>query len=78
MSPDEIGRIVAGVEVKTGWTFCLEDVNEVLQYSKQKARSNGRGDDYIPVLFENELRDFVMRETINSIGRERLCAKFAT
>lgn len=78
MSSHEIHRIVASVESKTGWTFFLEDVLSVLQYAEQKAAQNGKGDDYIPILFENELRDLVMREVINCIGREKPCVRNVT
>lgn len=76
MSSDEIRRIVVGVEAKTGWTFRHKDVYEVLQYTEQKARQNGKGQDYIPILFENELRDFVTRSVINAQGRLNECARF--
>ena len=56
MSSDEIRRIVVGVEAKMGWTFRHKDVCEILQYTEQKARQNGKGQGYVPILFENELR----------------------
>ena len=71
MSSDEIRRIVVGVEAKTGWTFRHKDVCEILQYTEQKARQN------VPILFENELRDFVTRSVINAQGRLNECARFA-
>lgn len=77
MSSDEIRRIVVGVEAKTGWTFRYKDVCEILQYTEQKARQNGKGQDYVPILFENELRDFMTRSIINAKGRLNECARFA-
>lgn len=53
MSSDEIRRIVVGVEAKMGWTFRHKDVCEILQYTEQKARQNGKGQGYVPILFEN-------------------------
>lgn len=76
MSSDEIRRIVVGVEAKTGWTFRYKDVCEILQYTEQKARQNGKGQDYVPILFENELRDFMARSVINAKGRLNECARF--
>ena len=58
--------------------FRLEDIHTALQYTERKAKLNGKGDDYIPVLFENELRDFVMREIINTRGRMNKCVIPAT
>ena len=77
MSSDGIRRIVVGVEAKTGWTFRYKDVCEILQYTERKARQNGKGQDYVPILFENELRDFVTRSVINAKGRLNECARFA-
>lgn len=77
MSSDEIRRIVVGVEAKTGWTFRYKDVCEILQYTERKARQNGKWQDYVPILFENELRDFVTRSVINAKGRLNECARFA-
>ena len=73
----EIRRIVVGVEAKMGWTFRHKDVCEILQYTEQKARQNGKGQGYVPILFENELRDFVTRSVINAQGRLNECARFA-
>jgi hypothetical protein len=78
VSADEIRCIVVNVEVETGLTFRLEDIHTALQYTERKAKLNGKGDDYIPVLFENELRDFVMREIINTRGRMNKCVIPAT
>ena len=77
MSSDEIRRIVVGVEAKMGWTFRHKDVCEILQYTEQKARQNGKGQGYVPILFENELRDFVTRSVINAQGMLNECARFA-
>lgn len=76
MSSEEIRRIVVGVEAKTGWTFRYKDICEILQYTEQKAMNNGKGKDYVPILFENELRDFVTRSVINAKGRLNECARF--
>ena len=35
---------------------------------------NGKDEAYVPLLFRNELEDYVMRERINAIGRRNLCA----
>ena len=71
MSSDEIRRIVVGVEAKMGWTFRHKDVCEILQYTEQKARQNGKGQGYVPI------RDFVTRSVINAQGRLNECARFA-
>lgn len=78
MSIQEIQDIVSGVEEKLGWVFFPDEIEDVLQYTIRKAALNRKGDDYIPILFENELRDSVMREKINYMGRKNLCARSAT
>lgn len=78
MSQDEIQSIASGVEEKLGWVFTPEEVEDVLKYTVRKATLNHKGEDYIPILFENELRDSVMRAAINYMGRKNLCARNAT
>lgn len=78
MSADEIQSIVSGVEEKLGWVFDPEDIENVLEHTIRKAALNHKGEDYIPILFENELRDSVMREVINYMGRKNRCAANAT
>lgn len=78
MSADEIQSIVLGVEEKLGWEFSQEEVDKILKYTIRKATLNHKGEDYIPILFENELRDSVMREVINYMGRKNRCVANAT
>lgn len=78
MSEAEIRSIVSGVEERFGWEFDQKEVDSILAFTKRKADLNGKGPDYVPILFENELRDFVMREVINYMGRENRCALSAT
>lgn len=66
------------VQRETGHTFTVDDAWEVMIHTVRKARMNGKGDDYIPVLLENELRDFLMRKQINLLGRLNECARSVT
>lgn len=59
----------------TGYKFDLADAYEIARYSARKADLNGKDENYVPILFENELRDHVMRERINEMGRKNLCAR---
>jgi hypothetical protein len=77
MNQGETERIVLEVENKTGWVFMPEEVQEILAYTIRKAVLNNKSEEYIPILFENELRDAVMRDYINLMGRKNLCAKSA-
>lgn len=65
---DELVEIVERVEKKTGWTFCPKELHDILQFTIRKCELNGKGDDYIPILFENELTDYLMRLVINARG----------
>ncbi len=40
----------------------------LLQYTARKCRLNGKGEAYIPVLLEDEIKDYYFRNTINSIS----------
>jgi len=61
--------IVADVEKKTNYIFDEAEKIDVLIYTIRKCELNKKGEDYIPILYENELRDFVMRKVINLYGR---------
>ncbi|MBQ6403800.1 MAG: hypothetical protein IJI27_07835 [Oscillospiraceae bacterium] len=41
---------------------------QVLNYSIRKCEVNGKGAGYLPILFENELRDYYTRLAINLKG----------
>lgn len=74
MSEEEAQKIVSGVENKLGWKFDSKEVDSILAFTQRKADLNGKGSDYVPILFENELRDFVMRMIVNYTGRKNRCA----
>lgn len=78
INQEEVQKIVLGVEENLGWEFTEKEVEDVLKYTIRKAELNHKDDSYIPILFENELRDAVMREVINYMGRGNLCARSAT
>lgn len=75
---DELFDIVEDVQGRIGYIFSAQEVRKVLAYTKHKCEINGKGDSYVPILFENELRDHVMRLTINTMGEINRCAKYAT
>lgn len=73
----ELKQIVEEVEEKVHYHFCPQEVLDVLFYTVRKCQINGKGPDYIPILFENELRDYVMRLAINIAGHQNYLKKKA-
>lgn len=71
---DALADIVFDVQRREGYRFELDDIAEIIRYTVRKADLNHKDVDYVPLLFENELRDHVMRERINETGRRNLCA----
>lgn len=55
-------------ELRARRKFDFDAIADVLIYSAHKLKAIGKGTDYLPPLFENELRDYAMREEINMIG----------
>lgn len=49
----------------------------VLDHTVRKCERIGKGPEYLPLLFENELSDFYMRQQINAMGGMNRCAVFA-
>ena len=41
---------------------------KVFDYSVRKCEVNGKGDGYLPLLYQNELQDYYMRIAINEKG----------
>lgn len=78
INTEELADIAIAAQRRAGADLDLMDVYNVLRYTIRKAELNGKGDDYVPVLFENELRDFLMRKEINRIGGMNQCARYAT
>lgn len=71
---DALADIVFDVQQREGYQFELGDIAEIIRHTVRKADMNHKDADYVPILFENELRDHVMRERINEMGRRNLCA----
>lgn len=78
MSQVELIDIVMRVEMDTGYEFSTQETLDTLEYSERKAMLNGKGQDYIPILFEDELRTLVYAKAINFLGRINRCANCAT
>lgn len=65
---EELVEAIETAELRIGRKFDLGVVYEVLRYSIGKLSYIGKEMDYLPLLFENELRDHAMREEINRRG----------
>lgn len=72
---DALADIVFDVQLRERYQFELDDIAEIIQHTVRKADLNHKDESYVPILFENELRDHVMRERINEMGRRNLCAR---
>ena len=70
MGREAIMNIVAEVEKELNLTFGPEEIREVLGYTIRKAKIAGQGESYIPLLFEDELRNFAIRDAVNLLGWE--------
>ena len=52
-----------------GLRFDIEELYKIIKHTIRKCDLNGKDETYLPILFENELRDYQMRSQINAIGR---------
>lgn len=55
-------------EKTLGFSVPESVAKQVLDYSARKCEANGKGAGYLPILYENELRDYYMRLEINMMG----------
>ena len=72
LNTEELGNIIVDVQNETGFWFDVDDMVAIMQHTVRKADLNGKDEAYVPLLFRNELEDYVMRERINAIGRRNL------
>lgn len=63
-----LAEAVMVAEIKTGTQFSERTVQDILQHSCRKLRIIKKDLDYLPILFENELTDHVMREQVTMKG----------
>lgn len=64
----DLAEAKTAVEEHLGLEIPEEVAGQVLAYSARKCIANGKGMDYLPILYENELRDYYMRLAINLKG----------
>lgn len=68
INAEELADIIYDVQRRVGYRFDLMEVFEIARHTVRKAELTGQDESYVPMLLENELRDFVMRKRINAIG----------
>lgn len=73
---DRLAEIVSIVQKRSGYRFAMSEVFDIISSTVRKAELNGEDESYIPILFENELEDHIMRASINSVWREEKCVAF--
>ena len=64
----DLAKAKTAAEEHLGFEIPEDVAGQVLAYSCRKCMVNGKGTDYLPVLYENELRDYYMRLSINLKG----------
>ena len=70
----EIREAILRAEKELGFEIAGEDADEVLMYSVQKCKAIKKDMSYLPILYENELRDYFFRLAINSASeRKAVC-----
>lgn len=65
---EKIIAVIEAAEKKMGRQIPERVWLEVLWHSMRKCKTVGKDDDYLPILFENELHDYFMRQEINANG----------
>lgn len=61
-----LGKIVEDLEKKTGYIFSSAEILQILDYTGRKLSIIEKDADYFPILFESELCDYLMRESISA------------
>lgn len=69
VSQGSIDKMVEVAERILGLGFHPGVLYGLANHTFRKWENTGYGEDYLPILFENELHDFLMRREINAVGR---------
>lgn len=64
-----VGKVVKIAE-KALRSIGLKEIVSVFQYSVRKCTVTGKDESYLPLLFENEIEDYLARREINRMGRK--------
>lgn len=75
---EKLYGIVQKVQSEYHCEFSFDEIAKIYAHTVRKCEINGKGSDYIPILFENELTDHLARTEINRMGAMNRCARFAT
>lgn len=70
----KLREAIISAENTLGFQIASEDAAEVLMYTVRKCKASGKGMDYLPILFENELLDHFFRVAVNAYAMERMCS----
>lgn len=71
---EALADAVLAAEIRARRPFDIMTVYEVLKYSLRKLEVIGKGMDYLPLLYEDELVQYAERERINQRGElNRVC-----
>ena len=74
---DDLADVVYATELSTGMSVNPNVVFNTLVYSIRKLSVIGKDMDYLPLLFESELKDHVIRSDINiKGGTSYVCSLF--
>ena len=68
MNIAEIRESLNRVQEKIGFEVPTDIALAVYDYTGRKCKCNGKGESYIPILFETELVDYFTRLAINMDG----------
>lgn len=74
----EMADILFRVQRETGYTFTVEEAYSAMSLTVREAEISGKGDGYVPILLEKELRGLAMRKQIDCVGRVAKCVKCVT
>lgn len=63
----QVDDVVEKVEQNTGYIFEDFEIGNVLLYTIRKWEATKKDQDYIMILFENELIDYLLRKEVNAM-----------
>lgn len=75
---DELADVIDSVSGQYGYDFCAAEISWVLGLTERKCMIKGKGDEYMPLLFETELKEYLTGEAINHHWRKTHAGNYHT
>ena len=70
---EELVEVLLESQNELQYIFGALDIFNIMVHTIRKCELNGKDKEYVPILFKDELKSFVIEKKINEIWRKKKC-----